>query len=109
VPSIVTSITQPFDHAYRRTHVGHKPHQLPDNDFLLDKPGRAFKRLLDVTGFQIGIIRKDFLLCRAVRDLTDDHRHRHAHPADAGAPSHNLWIKRNAIKFVHHQNLLRFL
>jgi hypothetical protein len=60
---------------YRHAHVGKKPHSLPYDDFLLDKPGYVFKRLLEVTGFQIRIIRKNFLLCRTVRDLTDDHRH----------------------------------
>jgi hypothetical protein len=65
-PCIVTLIAEPLDQAYRHAQVGKKPHSLPYDEFLLDKPGHVFKRLLDVTGFQIGIICKNFLLCRTV-------------------------------------------
>jgi Transposase C of IS166 homeodomain len=60
---IITLFAEPLDYAARHAHIGKKPYyQLPHDDFFLDKPSRVFKRLLDVTRFQIGVIRKNFLL-----------------------------------------------
>jgi hypothetical protein len=71
-------------------------------DFLLSKPGCIFYRLLDILPFKIGISLKNLFKCGTVCDLAHNNGYGDPHATDASPTTHDLGIKRNSVKHIHH-------
>ena len=97
---VVPTVAQPFHDTFGNAHVGEKPQLrvLSGVDLFLSQPGGVPKGLFDVRCFEIGIVCKHFINCRAMGYLSDDDRYRNSHSSYAGAPPHNLWIEGNTVK-----------
>src|SRR3990172_5904447 len=61
----------------------------------------VFERLLDILPLQVWISLQDLLERGAVRDLSHDDRNGSPHSSDAGAATHDLRIKCDAIEHGH--------
>ena len=84
---IVPLGAQPLADPDIHTRVHLKAHGRSGNvDFFFAQPGRVLDGLLNVFPLEGRVALQDFGGRGAVSDLTNDDRHRYAHPTDARAP-----------------------
>jgi hypothetical protein len=94
VNGLMFPLVEPVDDLPTDSHVRKKPHEgLPSLNLFLSKPGSVLNGLLDIVTFEIRISFKDFLKCRPVSDLSNNHRNRNTHAADACPAAHDVGVE----------------